>query len=99
MKMHNGNLWYAVKNGHFFSVFEYSMKKKVSYIKGMIESEDFCFYKNEFWSCSDNTIVSGFMNAKTGATEVLDLEKYGIKKPSRITVSPDEKKLAVVSSK
>ena len=65
----------------------------------MIESEDYCFYKNEIWSCSDNAIVSGYMNSKLGATEILNLESFGITKPTRITISPDGKKLAVVSNK
>ena len=99
MKMRDGNLWYTTQAGHFQNVFEFSPKSKTSYIKGMIESEDYCFYKNELWSCSDNTIVSGYMNSKLGATEVVNLEQFGITKPTRIAVSPDGKKLSVVSNK
>jgi WD40 repeat protein len=99
MRMHNGNLWYTTKAGRFWNVYEYSLKSKTSYIKGMIESEDFCFYRNEIWSVSDNALISGFMNSKAGATEILNCEKPGITKPARITVSPDGKKLAVVSCK
>ncbi len=99
MKMRDRNLWYTTKAGHFWNVYEYEPKTKKSYIKGTIESEDFCFYKNEIWSCSDNTIVSNYMNSKIGATEIVNLEKFGVTKPSRITISLDGKKLAVVSNK
>jgi len=100
MRMRDGNLWYTTKAGHFNNVYEYSLKSKTPYIKGMIESEDYCFYgKYEIWSLSDNSIVSGYMNSKAGATEIVNLEKFGIIKPTRITISPDGKKLAVVSNK
>ena len=69
-------------------------------MKGIIESEDYCFHaKDQIWSFSDNVIVSGYMNSKAGAADVLDLEPFGITKPSRITISPDGKKMAVVSNK
>ncbi|MBI3501804.1 MAG: PD40 domain-containing protein [Bacteroidetes bacterium] len=100
MKMRDGNLWYTTKAGHFNNVYEYSPKSKTSYIKGMTESEDFLLRgKFEIWSLSDNSIVSGYMNSKAGATEIINLEKFGITKPARITLSPDGKKLAVVSVK
>lgn len=100
MRMRNGNLWYTTKAGHFWNVYEYSFKSKTSFIKGMIESEDFCFFgKHEIWSLSDNTIITGFMNSKLGASEILNTEVFGITKPTRITISPDGKKLAVVSNK
>ena len=100
MKMRDGNLWYTTQAGHFQNVFEFSPKSKTSYIKGMIESEDYLLIgKYEVWSISDNSIVSGYMNSKLGATEVVNLEQFGITKPTRITVSPDGKKLAVVSNK
>jgi WD40 repeat protein len=99
IKMQNGNLWYTTKAGHFWNVFEYSLKSKHSSFKGIIESEDFLLRKNnEIWSISDNSIVSGYMNSKLGAIEILSLEKFGITKPTRIALSPDEKKLAVVSN-
>lgn len=99
MRMRDGNLWFTTKAGHFNNVYEYSLKSKTSYIKGMIESEDYCFYKNAIWSCSDNTIVTGYMNSKSGATEIINLWSLGIFKATRITISPDGKKLAVVSNK
>ena len=100
MRMRDGALWYTTAAGHFSNVYAYSFKSKQSTFLGMIESEDFCFRgKESIWSCSDNTIVSGYMNSKSGAAEILNLEKYGITKPTRITVSPDGKKLAVVSIK
>ena len=100
MKMKNRSLWFTTKAGHFQNVCEYNPGSFKAYIKGMIESEDFCFYgKNAIWSLSDNTIISGFMNDKEGAPEVINLEDFGITKPSRIAVSPDGKKLAVVSNK
>ncbi len=99
MRMKDGNLWFTTKAGHFDNVWEYSFKEKKINSKGVIESEDYCFYKNQIWSCSENTIVSGYMNSKTGATEIVNLEALGITKPARITVSPDGKKLAVVSNK
>lgn len=100
MKMRDGNLWHTTKAGHFWNVYEYSIKSKTPYIKGMIESEDFLLRgKYEIWSLSDNSIVSGYMNSKAGATEIVNLETFGITKPARITMSPDGKKLAVVSVK
>lgn len=99
MRMRDGNLWYTTKAGHFWNVYEYSLKSKTAYIKGMIESEDYCFYGKEIWSCSDNTIVAGYMNSKAGATEIINLWPLGIFKASRITISPNGKKLAVVSNK
>ena len=100
MKMRDGNLWYTTKAGHFWNVFEFSPKSKTHYIKGMIESEDFLLIgKYEVWSISDNSIVSGYMNSKAGASEIVNLEQFGITKPARITLSPDGKKLAVVSVK
>ncbi|HEY4799753.1 MAG TPA: hypothetical protein VII99_11800 [Bacteroidia bacterium] len=99
MRMHDGDLWFTTSAGHFHRLYEYSPRSKTSYIKGIIESEDFCFYKNEVWSCSGNTIISGYLNSKLGAIEIANLEKFGITKPSRVTLSPDGKKLAVVSNK
>ncbi len=100
MRMRDGSLWYTTKAGHFNNVYEYSLKSKDPYIKGMIESEDYLFRgKYEIWSISDNAIISGYMNSKTGATEIINLEKFGITKPARIALSPDEKKLAIVSVK
>jgi len=100
MKMRDGNLWYTTKAGHFNNVYEYNPKSKTSYIKGMIESEDFLLIgKYEIWSISDNSIVSGYMNSKAGANEIVNLESFGITKPTRIAISPDGKKLAVVSNK
>ena len=78
-------------------------------MQGVLESEDYCFYarlndkvgqgKSEIWSCSDNTVVTGYMNSKLGAVEIADLGPYGITKITRITLSPDRKKIAVVSNK
>jgi len=100
MRIRDGNLWYTTKAGHFNNVYEYSLKLKTLYIKGMIESEDYLLRgKYEIWSLSDDSIVSGYMNSKAGATEIVNLEKFGITKPTRITISPDGKKLAVVSNK
>ena len=100
MRMRDGNLWYTTKAGHFWNVFEFSPKAKISYIRGLIESEDFLLIgKYEIWSLSDNSIVSGYLNSKAGATEIGNLGKHGIAKPARITISPDRKKLAVVSVK
>lgn len=100
MKMRNGNLWYTTKAGHFWNVFEYSPKLKTSHIKGMIESEDFLLAgKYEIWSISDNAIISGFMNSKLGAREIFNPGIFGITKPTRISISPDGRKLAVVSNK
>lgn len=99
MKMRDGNLWFTIKAGHFWNVYEYSFKSKFAYIKGMIESEDFFLRgKYEIWSLSGNSIVSGYMNSKLGAIEIVNLEQFGIFKPSRITINPDGKKLAVVST-
>ena len=100
MRIRDGNLWYTTQSGHFHNVFEYSPKSKTLYIKGMIESEDYYLRgKYEIWSLSDNSIVSGYMNSKAGAGEIVNLESFGITKPTRITISPDGKKLAVVSNK
>ncbi len=100
MRMHNGNLWYTTSSGHFNNVFEYSFKSKTSLLKGVIESEDYCFRgTNEIWSCSDNTIVSGYMSSKEGADEIVNFSSYGLAKITRIAISPDGKKLAVVSNK
>src|SRR3972149_6019486 len=68
IQMRDGNLWFTTKAGHFQNVYEYSLKSKTAYIKGMIESEDYCFRgKYEVWSVSDHAIISGFMNSKLGA--------------------------------
>jgi hypothetical protein len=99
LKMKNKKLWFTTKAGHFQNMCEYNPGARQAFIKGMIESEDYCFYKNDLWSISDNTMISGFMNSKEGAPEMLNFETFGIKKPSRITISPDGKKLAVVSNK
>lgn len=100
IRMHEGNLWYTVKTGRFWNVFEYELKTKKSHIRGIIESEDFWLWgRNEVWSLSESSIVSGFMNSKTGAVELVNMEPFGIKKPARITISPDKKKLAIVSVK
>ena len=99
MRMKAQNLWYTTKSGNFQNVYSYDLKLRGSSLKGMIESEDYLFYKNEIWSCSENSIVSGYMNSKVGAIEVINLESFGITKPTRIVISPDGKKLAVVSNK
>ncbi|MFI5163757.1 MAG: TolB family protein [Bacteroidia bacterium] len=99
IRMKNGALWYTKNAGHFHKLFEYNFRSKTSSLKGVIESEDYCFYKNETWSCSDNTIVTGYMNSRMGAVELANFESYGITKISRITISADGKKLAVVSNK
>ncbi len=98
MRTKNGALWFTTKAGHFQNVCEYYPGSRRAYIKGLIEGEDFCFYnKNDIWSLSETSVISGFMNNKEGAPEVADLGKFGITKPARITISPDGKKLAVVS--
>ena len=100
LRMRDGNLRFTTKAGHFQNLYEYSLKSKTAYIKGMIESEDYFFRgKYEVWSVSDNAIITGFMNSKLGASEILNAEIFGITKPTRITISPDGKKLAVVSNK
>jgi dipeptidyl aminopeptidase/acylaminoacyl peptidase len=100
MRMKDRNLWYTTQAGHFNNVYEYSFRSKTSVLKGVIESEDYLFKgKNEIWSCSDNTIVSGYMSSKSGADEIVNFSPYGITKITRITISPDGKKLAVVSNK
>lgn len=100
MRMKNGKLWFTVKAGHFHNVFELSFSDKKATLIGILESEDYCFYsKDKVWSVSENSILAGFMNSKDGAAEVADLSKFGITKPTRITVSPDGKRLAVVTNK
>ncbi len=100
MRMRNGKLWFTTKSSAFNNVFELSFGNKQATMVGIIETEDYCFYgKNDVWSISDNAIVSGFMTGKEGATELENLSKFGITKPTRITISPDGKKLAVVSNK
>jgi dipeptidyl aminopeptidase/acylaminoacyl peptidase len=100
MKMRDGNLWYTTKAGPFWNVFEYDVKSQTSILKGIIESEDFLLIgANEIWSLSENSIVSGYMNSKAGAIEIVNLSKFGIINPARITMSPDGKKFAVVSVK
>lgn len=101
MRMHGGSLWYAVKTGRFWNVFEYEPKTKKSKERGIIESEDFWVWgkNDEVWSLSESSIVSGFMNSKTGAIELVNMKQFGITKPARIAISPDGKKLAVVSVK
>lgn len=100
MRMKGRKLWFTTRSGRFNRVFEISFHDKRATLLGMQESEDYCFYKeNQVWSLSENSIVSGFMDSKEGAAEIADLAKFGITKPSRLTVSPDGKKLAVVSTK
>jgi hypothetical protein len=99
LRFFNKGLWYAVKKGHFYHLYSYSPPTHTNQLQGIIESEDYCLTpKNETWSFSDLTIVAGYMNSKTGAPEIIDLEKWGINKPSRINISPDRKHIAVVSN-
>ena len=99
MRMKDHLLWYTTKLGVLNTVYEYHPKSKKSILKGAIENEDYCFYNKSIWSCSDNSIVSGYMNDKLGAVEIANLEKYGITNITRITISPDGKKIALVSNK
>ncbi len=107
MRMKDGLLWYTTKAGHFQNVYSYSFNSKKDSLQGVIESEDYAFYKRktgvvgreEIWSFSDSSILYGFMSTSGGAHEVSDLSVYGITKPTRITISPDGKKLAIVSNK
>lgn len=99
MRIKDHELWYTTKFGIVNVVFAYNTRSKKSVFKGEIESEDYCFYKNDIWSCSENTIVTGYMNSRLGAVEIANLERYGISKISRITISPDGKKVAVVANK
>lgn len=100
MRMKGGKLWFTTKAGPFNNVFELSFRTRQATLLGIIESEDYLFYTNgDIWSLSDTSVVSGFMTDKNGAAEIADLSKFGISKPARITVSPDGKKLAVVSVK
>src|ERR1035437_4946378 len=100
MRMKDGTLWFTTKYGHFNNVYEYNLKSKKTLFKGVIESEDYCFYgKSNIWSCSENTIVSGYMNSNAGADEIINFESFGITKITRITLSPDGKKISVVSNK
>ncbi len=99
MRMKDHLLWYTTKLGVLNTVYEYHPKLKKSVLKGVIENEDYCFYGKSVWSCSDNSIVSGYMNDKSGATEIANLEKFGITKITRITISPDGKKIALVSNR
>lgn len=98
IKVQNGIVWFTTKAGYFKNVCWYQPHARNAFIKGMIESEDFCFYgKNALWSISDGSIIAGFLNNKDGAPEVVDLTRFGIKNPARPAISPDGKKLAVVS--
>ena len=100
MRMKGGKLWFTTQSGHFWNVYEYWAESKVkTVLQGIIESEDYCFYKKDVWSISDNTIIAGFMNTNAGAQEIVDLSAFGITKPTRISLSPDGKRLAVVSNK
>ncbi|MBI4946396.1 MAG: PD40 domain-containing protein [Bacteroidetes bacterium] len=99
MRMKEGTLWFTTKVNHFHNVYEYNLKTKKITAKGAIESEDYCFYGNQIWSCSENTIVSGYMNNKIGSNRIMNLDSYGIMKITRITLSPDGKKIALVSNK
>lgn len=100
MRMKGRKLLFTTKSGRFNNVFELSFANKQATLIGMQESEDYCFYKEkQIWSVSENSIVSGFMDSKDGAAEIVDLAKFGITKPTRITISPDGKKLTVVSNK
>ena len=99
MKMKDGKLWFTTTSVAENNVYEYDLRSKKATLKGAIESEDFCFYKNEIWSCSGNGILSGFLNSKLGSMEIVNLGKFGITKITRIAVSPDGRKLAVVSNK
>lgn len=99
MRVKDHVLWYTTKVAIVNNVFEHHPKANAPVWKGEIESEDYCFYKKDIWSCSENSIVSGYMNSKLGAVEIVNLEQYGIKKITRITISPDGKKIAVVSNK
>jgi len=99
MRVKDHTLWYTTKAGIVNNVFEYHARSNKSVFKGAIESEDYCFYKKDIWSCSGNTIVVGYMNSLVGAVEIANLEPYGITKIARITISPDGKKIAVVSTK
>lgn len=100
MRMKEGKLWFTTKTDHFNSVNEHNFKTKQITTKGAIVSEDYCFYgKNGIWSCSGNTIIAGYINNKQGADEIANLKSYGITKITRIAISPDRKRIALVSNK
>lgn len=106
MRMRNGKLWFTSQSGHVQNLFElefrYKNHKPNFQItpQGFLESEDYCFYgKNEIWSFSNNSIVAGNIKDKTYKNELVNLEVFGITKPTRLVVSADRKKLAVVSNK
>ncbi len=99
MKMKKGQLWFTKRSGENNVVCEYFVGGKY-YGKGLIASEDYCLRGDyEIWSTWKNSIYANYMNSKFGYAEVVNLEKFGITKPTRITISPDGKKLAVVSNK
>ena len=99
MRMKSGLLWYTTRLGILNTNYEYHPRTKKSLLQGSIENEDYFFYNKTIWSCSDNSIMSGYMSGKSGAAEVANLSKFGITKITRITLSPDGKKIAVVSNK
>lgn len=99
IKMKNKTLWYTTKYGDFNKLFEYDLSLKQALYKGAIENEDYCFWGNsQVLSCSKNILISGYVNSKLGVIEIMNLEQLGILKPSRLCVSPDGKKMAIVSN-
>lgn len=99
MRMKDGALWFTIKMGRFNTVYAFNMKTGEYKLYGVTESEDYAFHSSgQVWSFSDDMIVSGFMSSEDGASEVVDLSKYGIKNPSRLAISPNGKWMAVVSN-
>jgi hypothetical protein len=100
MRMKGGALWYTTKAGNLSNVYEYYCRAKKNYIKGGIEGEDYCFVgKYEIWFCSKSSIFSGYVNSKLGPLEIADLGSFGIHNITRISISNDQTKVAVVSNK
>ncbi len=97
------HFFYLYKKGIYFT--DLKNQKTTFQTSWKFNGEDFCFYK-------DYTIIAGnesklFVNyssylgckdAKNEWTEITDLSTYGITNISRIAVSPDGKKLAIVAT-
>ncbi len=93
------------ESDHTMESFIYGKKSKLTVMPvcpdcNMLEgAENFCISKAGIFSASGSKIFIFDAESNSAWREIADLSKYGIKNITRITFSPDEKKLLIVSEK
>lgn len=98
MRKEGPRFFYAYKD--FFYSVDPSTKKHTPFCMKNYPGEDFCFINNTLL-ISDNSIIykniSQFSTSGNDWSRLTDLSKYGIKKITRMAVSPDGTKMAIVA--